>query len=177
MPKDSTQTALIAAATSLTVSTLTMGWQFFKSQQDRRRQLYGEAYKTVESWHEMYYRVSRRASKAKTVEKELVDKFHELQESIDYYRGWITLESSYLGELYAEFANETKAFTEELNQTAWRREPLSPQKPWPADRAHPNKSALSSVFLSAVHDHLSLNPLRKIRFYWKALKKKSGHGF
>ena len=178
MPKDSTSVAVISALTSLVVTTLTLSWQFFKSQQDRRRQLYSEAYKVVMSWHEMYYRISRRTPKSKSAQEELVKKFHDLQESVDYFTGWMKTESSYLGKLYSEFASETKALTEDPVRLAWEKEPLSPQKPWPINsRARPNKSALGDTFLSAVRDHLSLNPLRKTCYGWRVVKEKIGRGF
>jgi hypothetical protein len=63
---------------------------------DRQRELYIRAYKTAMAWRGMVYRVRRRAEGVEA-ERTLIDRFHELQEEIDYYQGWTAGESRWMG--------------------------------------------------------------------------------
>src|SRR5438132_12008194 len=68
-------------------------------QRDRRRTRSAEAYKAALAWNEMLYRIRRR-SDAPEQRTSLVDRFHSLQEEIDFHRGWLAAEEPALGRSY-----------------------------------------------------------------------------
>lgn len=74
---------------------------------DRRRQTYGEAYKTAVEWREMVYRVRRTADS----EKDLVEKFHSLQERIAFHEGWIGSQSKCMRLSYRQLVRAARSET------------------------------------------------------------------
>lgn len=121
---------------------------------DRRRSLYGGAYRAAVAWHEMLYRVRRRAEGS---EQELVDRFHDLQEQFAYYRGWLSSESAALAESYRRLTDAVQDQTREPIREAWDQPPKPPdQQTEPATQvALPQEAEL---FLRDVREHLAWNP-------------------
>jgi hypothetical protein len=144
--------ALIGAGVAcftLLIHNLTSAYQ---SRQDRRNQMYATAYREALSWCEMLYRVRRRLSDDE--EKAIVLRFHELQESLDYYQGWIGTESKHLARSYSRFVAGVKTKTKPFLQEAWTAKPISPS----IDTRtfdHPKTTEMSQAFLEDVRLHLS----------------------
>lgn len=125
---------------------------------DRRRDLYGRAYQNAMAWLEMLYRVRRRAN-TEQAERELVERFHGLQEGIDHHRGWLSSESKYLARSYCRLVAAIKLETEPLIRTAWKTAGRRPSDRGPDGEAHPRVEAASLAFLTDVRLHLSLWPM------------------
>lgn len=89
----------------------------------RRYELYAKAFQDVLTWREMFYRVLRR-DQGKKESLALVQKFHDLQESIDYHTGWIGAESAFLSKSYRRLTQEVRKAMSPLMPLAW-------QKPFP----------------------------------------------
>jgi hypothetical protein len=68
-------------------------------QQARQRDLFSKAYEAAMGWNEMLYRIRRRAD-GDEADRALVERFHELQEQIDYYEGWTASEGRFIGKSY-----------------------------------------------------------------------------
>lgn len=150
--------ALIAAGSAVVLTVLrSLGW-LVSAPRDRRRDLYGLAYQDAMAWLEMLYRVRRRA-RGPEAERELIERFHELQEQIDYHRGWLGSESRYLARSYCRLVLAIKKSSEPLIQEAWEQEPRTPGTPAPGGERHVQVEADSLRFLADVRLHLSLWPL------------------
>lgn len=159
--------AAIAAISAITValSSTYLGRVF--SGRDRRRQMYGEAFRAALEWREMLYRVRRRDN-TKEGDRELVQKFHELQEKIDYYEGWIGSESKYMRTSYRKLIKGVKKVVSPEIQKAWTKEGRSGN----AEVKNTNPSVDEDVldgFLSDVRNHLSVQPWR-----WICVVKRNG---
>ena len=76
--------AAAAASSAIVVAVFTAVFARLSAQRDRRRQMYGEAFRTALEWREMLYRVRRRDNTDEG-DRVIVDKFHDLQERLDYY--------------------------------------------------------------------------------------------
>jgi hypothetical protein len=93
--------ALVAAAVALYLNA--RGRK--NAERDRRRTLYSEAYRVALEWCEGIYRVRRRPQDG-SGDADLVRHFHEMQERIAYYEGWLAMESPQLGRAYKRFLRE-----------------------------------------------------------------------
>ncbi|MBI5336168.1 MAG: hypothetical protein HZB45_00625 [Mycolicibacterium rufum] len=150
--------ALLVAVLSAFIARVFVG-------RDRRRQMYGEAFRVALEWREMVYRVRRRDN-SKEHDRVLIDHFHDLQERLDYYEGWIGSESRYMRRSFKRLVRSVKNATMADLQAAWdtRGRP---------GNAHPNdhhpaapQSAMND-FLRDVRSHLSLQPWRWIAVWWR----------
>lgn len=127
---------------------------------DRRRQMFGEAFKAALEWREMLYRVRRRDS-TEEAERAILDRFHDLQERLNYYEGWIGSESKFMRRSYRKLVREQKAATRSLIQDAWN-EPGKRGNATEAD-VHPDTreaQLVADAFLRDVRNHLSVQPWR-----------------
>jgi hypothetical protein len=153
-----TLTASIGAVASVSVVVTGGLTAYFAGRRDRRRTLYGEAVKAALGWHEMLYRVRRRTTENSP---QLVAMFHELQEMLTYYQGWIGSESAVLERSYNRFVKDVKRATEAEIQKAW----AEPIRPVPGNArgedTHPDVSDFAASFLADVRDHLSPWPWRR----------------
>lgn len=123
-----------------------------RAEHDRRRESYSEAYRLALAWCEGLYRVRRRPSDG-SGDRELVQHFHELQESIAYYEGWLSTEHAELGTAYRELLDRVMAECKPLIQGAWRSPGREPTEPPPEKEAHPNLQSAKDEFLAAVRKH------------------------
>jgi hypothetical protein len=127
---------------------------------DRRRQMYGEAFRVALEWREMVYRVRRRDNSTEH-DRVLIDRFHELQERLDFYEGWIGSESKYMRRSFMRLVKAVKDATMDDLQTAWNTRGKSGN----ADPNNPHPEISQSVmdnYLCDVRSHLSLQPWRWI---------------
>lgn len=72
-------------------------------------ELYGRAFKAVMDWTEMPFRKLRARDDTFEQQRELRNRFHELQEEIQFHRGWIGFRSNKLGTRYENFVTSVKA--------------------------------------------------------------------
>jgi hypothetical protein len=106
-------TAVLAAAVALYLNAIGRKAE----ERGRRRDLYSEAYRTALQWCEGVYRVRRRPADG-SGDRELVVHFHEMQERIAYYEGWLAFEAPELGRAYSALLRDLLriARSDELDQ-------------------------------------------------------------
>jgi hypothetical protein len=142
--------AAIAGAAALVLAGLTGAAAYITRKRERQRDLYGQAYEAAMAWREMLYRVRRRAV-GDEADRALVERFHQLQERIDYYRGWIGSESPYMARSYCQLVDAIKKGVEKPLIAAWGEDPRRPASAGTKDSdehltAQPTVSAFSSMF-------------------------------
>jgi hypothetical protein len=162
--------AIIAAVATLIVAAVGGLLAFMTRNGQRRRDLYSEAYKTTMAWREMVYRVRRRAASAEA-DQELINRFHDLQERLDYFQGWIASESRWMVRSYCRLVEAVKEATREPIVAAWKEEKR--RHPWegtlPEDY-HPVCKEATDRFLADVHWHLSLLVPMRLVVVWRNRK-------
>lgn len=72
-------------------------------------ELFGRAFKAVMDWTEMPFRQLRARNDKEEQQRELRLRFHELQEEMQFHRGWISFRSKRLGQSYEKFTASIKA--------------------------------------------------------------------
>jgi hypothetical protein len=82
---------------------------------------YGEAMAAALEWLELPYRVLRRTSDDAPVVQEIVNHFHDVQQSITFHQQWMTLASTELGACYGELVRAVKSKTAPMIRRAWSR--------------------------------------------------------
>ncbi|MET8776602.1 hypothetical protein ABZV58_16465 [Nocardia sp. NPDC004654] len=150
-----------AAASAIAVAIFSAFATRIFSQRDRRRQMYGEAFRAALEWREMLYRVRRR-NNTDECDRAITDRFHDLQERLDYYEGWIGSESEYMRRSFRKLVSASKSATLPHIRDAWDR----PGKTGNSDSSdvHPNIDPnVRRKFLQDVRDHLSFQPWRWLR--------------
>lgn len=80
------------------------------------------------------------------------NQFHDLQERINYFCGWLSSESPELGAAYTDLVRECKTQCRPLIQAAWAERPLPLSEPRPADEAQPQLDTAKERFLNTVRD-------------------------
>lgn len=139
---------MIPATVSIVVAVLAAYFTGSRERHKRLVDLYGEAYKAVMSWAEMVYRIRRRNGSTEC-EHQLIEKFHDIQEQLNYHKGWISVESLWLGRSYDEFVKAVKTKTQPHINTAWkspiRKSPISPDHDIHPDLDNECKSFLFDV--------------------------------
>lgn len=136
------------------------------SKRQRRRQMYGEATKAALAWLEMLHRVRRRGGRPDD-EAEIVERFHELQDSIGYFQGWIGSESKYLSRSYQRFVVQIKACVAEPLRAAWANPPSKNPGRGGGDGQSPDAGEATDRFLKDVRSHMSPWPWRKFALAWR----------
>lgn len=131
---------------------------------DRQRDLYSKAFRAALAWKEMLYRVRRRTPGS---ERDLIERFHELQEEIDYFEGWTASEGRSIGRSYCRLVREIKRQTQPLIREAWSNSPRPTAEPAPEDEIHPDVNAVCERFLKDVRAQLSLWGLPRIAVWWR----------
>lgn len=155
----------IAASSALVVALLSAFIARVYVGRDRRRQMYGEAFRAALEWREMVYRVRRR-SNTKDGGREVIDKFHELQERLDFYEGWIGSESKYMRRSFELLVKAAKDATQADIQAAWEK-PGKKSNADPEDHHPTIDQAVVNGYLRDVRGHLSLQPGRWIAVAWR----------
>ncbi|WP_194860253.1 hypothetical protein [Dietzia sp. SYD-A1] len=149
----------VTAAVSALVVALVSAWiaRVFTNL-DRKRTMYGEAYRTALEWREMLYRVRRRDNMPES-DRLITDRFHDLEERLDFYEGWIGSESKYMARSYRKLVRASKSATLDLIREAWEKEGKTGNAD-PADQHPPASPEVSQEFLKDVRGHLSMQPWR-----------------
>lgn len=156
------KSALIAACVAIVLAALGGLAGYVTGKRERQRDLYSKAYKAAMGWREMLYRVRRRAA-GDEAERALIERFHELQEELDYYQGWIASESPWLGRSYCRLVADVKASCRQDIVAAWgeterRTAALGTLE---GDNS-PDCGQTSERFLFDVRSHLSIWVLPKL---------------
>jgi hypothetical protein len=150
--------SLLGAAVTAIVGGAIAVWLNFlarrRDERDRRRNIYSEAYRAALEWCEGVYRVRRRPSDG-SGDRALVEHFHELQERIAYYEGWLCIEAEPLGRAYQHFLKQVMGVCQPLLQEAWALQGRAPTVPKPADEVSPNITDAKETFLREVRRHLA----------------------
>jgi hypothetical protein len=144
----------IAALIALATLVLRAAGLVLSGQQSRQRDLFSKAYGSAMGWSELLYRVRRRTNTPEA-DAALVDRFHDLQEQIDYFEGWTASEGEAIGRSYCQFVREVKGATESLIQDAWQKPGRLPGDPCPKDEVHPHLHPARMRFLADVRAQLS----------------------
>jgi hypothetical protein len=142
--------ATIAAAVAIYASVVGRK----REDQQRRRDLYSEAYRLALEWCEAIYRVRRRAPDG-SQDRELVEHFHKLQERIAYYEGWLSIENAELGCAYQQFLSKVLLECRPLIQEAWGKPGREPTDGPSGDDTHPKLAQAKKAFLAEVRRHLA----------------------
>jgi len=145
---------VIAALIALATLVLRAMGLVLSGQQSRQRDLFSKAYGSAMGWNELLYRVRRRTNTPEA-DAALVDRFHDLQEQIDYYEGWTASEGAAIGRSYCQFVKGVKEATEGLIQDAWQRPGRVPGDLTPNDEVHPDLHPARMRFLTDVRAQLS----------------------
>lgn len=161
------QVVVTIATSSLVTLLLT---HYFESMNEKRK-LFAEAYKAALAWQEMLYRVRRRATGIEA-EQKLVERFHELQEAIDYYQGLISTESEALGSSYERLVNLVKEENNGLIQEAWKSPVRRPKAGIQKADKHPKTLGAGKLFLKDTRDWFSIWQLPKLFVIWRNWRHK-----
>jgi hypothetical protein len=158
----------VPAAATVSVAAVSALAAYLASKRERRRALYSEAVKAAVAWEEMLFRVRRRSGGQ---ERELVDRFHELQDDLTYHQAWVGSESKYMKRSYDKLIAEVKHSTADLITEAWG-QPLRPP-PGNAlpDDDFPSLGPVVDVFLRDVRSHLSPWVWRKLAVAYRNRSK------
>jgi hypothetical protein len=84
-----------------------------------------------------------------------VQHFHQLQERIAYYQGWLCIEAADLGRSYQTFLDAVMAACDPLLKDAWSRPGREPTTPTPDDEPAPDLTKAKETYLREVRKHLS----------------------
>jgi hypothetical protein len=157
--------AMIAFGSAVAVAILSAWIARVFVGRDRRRQMYGEAFRAAMEWKEMLYRVRRRDNTMEN-DRDIINRFHDLQQRIDYYEGWIGSESRYMRRSFTKLVKAAKAATQNEIRRAWDKRGKSGN----ADLrdVHPSVDpAIQDQYLSDVRAHLSIQPWRWLAVWWR----------
>lgn len=132
---------------------------YFTNRGARRRNIYGDAVRTVVAWSEMPHRVRRRGEGEDAA---LREQFHRLQEEFACHRGLIGSESSRMERSYLRLTRAVKAKTADPLRLAWD-DDLDP-----SDVSWAELDPEISEFLTDVRAHVSPWPWRKVTLWWRA---------
>ncbi|MDV3267232.1 hypothetical protein [Mycobacterium avium] len=154
-----------AAASAIVVALLSAFIARVFVGRDRRRGMYGQAFRAALEWQEMLHRVRRRNNTEEN-DRVIVDKFHDLQERLDFHEGWIGSESKYMRRSYRKLVHASKSAMLSHIQAAWDK----PGKNGNADpdATHPAiDQEMIDGYLRDVRAHLSLQPWRWVAVAWR----------
>jgi hypothetical protein len=178
------QVKIIVAGTAATATILAVVIgvlaNYLSTRTTRRRSAYAEALKAVVAWSEMPYRVSRRSPEDTAA---LVERFHELQQDLAYYRGLLGSESKYIERSYARLVRNVKEATQAPIKAAWAVDlgqlaDRATEAAEDADASTPQWSVDPDVsaFLGDVRRHLSPWPWRRWALAWRNRKSQVPSG-
>lgn len=144
----------------------TYGLSTRQAKLDRRRQLYGGAFKAATGWVEGYYRVRRRLPDDA---ERLAKHMHDLWEEVAYYEAWLATEAPELGWSYRQLVRQIKQSVSPLITAAWSK-PAQPMSEELADDeqrpdALPEVMRAREQYLEDIRRHMSLWPWSRWDLY------------
>ena len=150
---------VIAAGIAAVVALVSIAVAATNARRDRRRHLYGDAYRTTMSWIEMAYR----AYHAAPGDREFLASYHKLWEDVRYYEGWLLFESTELGYSFARFKDAVQQVCDRFIEQAWleRSEDAKPLTVLPVEAKPETFEMELNAFLRDSREFLSPNPLRR----------------
>jgi hypothetical protein len=90
-----------------------------------------------------------------TIQDDLVEHLHQIQEDIAYYEGWLSTEAPELGRSYSKLVATIRAVVRPLLREAWAQPAKPPWKGTPVGEREPDLVAAKLDYLQDVRDHLS----------------------
>jgi hypothetical protein len=150
---------VIAAIIAACVAAMSVAVAATNARRDRRRNLYGEAYRTTMSWIEMAYR----AYHAAPGDREFLKMYHQLWENVRYYEGWLLFESRELGYSFARFKQAVERVCDGFIEEVWlqRSDEAKPLTILPVEATPETYLHELNWFLRDAREHLSPNPVRR----------------
>jgi hypothetical protein len=150
---------IVAALIAATVALSSVAVAATNGRRDRRRNLYGEAYRTTMSWVEMAYR----AYHAPAGDQAFLDGYHKLWEDLRYFEGWLIFESSELGYSFARFKDAVQRVCDGFIEEAWleRTDEAKPLTVLPVEASPQTYERQLNAFLQDAREHLSPYPWRR----------------
>jgi hypothetical protein len=144
----------------------TYGFSTRRAQLDRRRRLYGGAFRAAMGWVEGYYRVRRRSP---AEEDRVIQHLHDLWEDVAFYEAWLATEAPELAWSYSQLVKQIKNSVRPLITDAWATDPQPMSDELPHDEQRPE--ALPEMiqarrqYLEDVRRHMSAWPLSRRDLY------------
>lgn len=152
---------LIVAVLGLLSSTLVFALAQRAAAHDRQRAEYAKALSLINQWTEMPYRVHRR--NRDEPDEPLVERYHELQEGIEFYSAWIAVESEPIYAAYQALLTETRRQVTPHSQNAWEASPPESMNIGPPYRVDIEK--VRADYIESVRSHFAwYGWKRKLRF-------------
>lgn len=120
---------VVLAAAIAAFATVLLHWSNQREvRRDRKRELCGKAIADALAWLELPYRIRRRVDDEPDTLQDLVDRMHQLQESLLFYRGWLQVELPEAHEEFVSVVSAVKAAAASAIQQAWESRPSSEAK-------------------------------------------------
>ena len=133
---------------------------------NEKRIVFAKSYETVLAWQEMLYRVRRRED-GQEAERKLVNRFHDLQELLNYNQGILSAESKSLGKSYKRFVTKVKKENVDLIQEAWQQKTRKPYHGTPSNEKHPDINGIANEYLKDIRQWLVWWQLPKLAVWWR----------
>jgi hypothetical protein len=94
-------------------------WNWVATRDERLRDGYAEAIRTLVAWREFPYRVLRRSADDAPTYATLTDKGHKIQEDLAYWTSWIASDSTRVADAYRSVVRALRGHLIAPIQTAW----------------------------------------------------------
>lgn len=133
---------------------------------DRRRQLYGGAFKAAWGWVEGYYRVRRRLPEDA---ENLLTHLHDLWEEVAYYEAWLATEAPELGWSYGQLVKQITQSVSPLIAAAWSKPPQPMSEELADDEQRPDTlpegMRAREQYLGDIRRYMSIWPWSRWKLY------------
>jgi len=100
-------------------------WNWIASRDERLRDGYAEAIRTLVAWREFPYRVLRRAADEPATYALLTDRGHQVQEDFAYWTSWIASDNARVADAYRASARALREHLQGPIQQAWDSPPAA----------------------------------------------------
>lgn len=147
--------AVVAALVSAAVTIATLIVQGNRSERERKREVYANAFAAYTAYREFPYAIERRESESPAERRRISGQLARVQERIGFHEAWIECESKEVGQAYQALLTQARETAGERMHKAWRRPGISSDAEMnlpPLDLAR--LKPLEQAFLEAVSRHL-----------------------
>lgn len=101
-------------------------YQNYRSRQDRRRQLYAEAFSICMDYKEFVFVIYRRGGSNPEAERlRISEALRDVQKKMAYHRAWLRTESKTVADAYDGLVKRLKEVAGSEMKTAWRTPPIT----------------------------------------------------